>query len=245
MDWNEPRGFQATHLCRRVACSLIPSRCWLARSLVGVSACFATASTCTRSTSSSSLLFREGEWSLPSPFPSPAWNVVMEWRLLEEERKRETHLSSPLLVKLKKWPAFSNDLSETMDETMLKEWAIRWLMTTPFSTGVTKLSKEIERILFSSNPLSFSILFVPSRREKERERERVKYCLEYRGNFLRSRRETIAWFPIRTDSRTEPIENCLKLVWTLKKKKEEKEKRCRIFDFWKKDGRLARCLKHD
>ena len=91
----------------------------------------------------------------------------------------------------------------------------------------------------SSLSLSLSILFVPSRREKER--ERVKYCLEYRGNFLRSRRETIAWFPIRTDSRTEPIENCLKLVWTLKKKKRRKRKKLSYFRFLEK-GWAARSM---
>ena len=91
----------------------------------------------------------------------------------------------------------------------------------------------------SSLSLSLSILFVPSRREKER--ERVKYCLEYRGNFLRSRRETIAWFPIRTDSRTEPIENCLKLVWTRKKKKRRKRKTLSYFRFLEK-GWAARSM---
>lgn len=118
-------------------------------------------------------------------------------------------------------------------------------MTTPFSTGVTKLSKQIERILFFfflSLRVSFRSFFSSKRREKrEREGERVKYCLEYRGNFfhrLSVREETNCCRLISYSNRfvNRTIENCLKIVGKFFDSEKRKKKKNVVGRgiFWKK-----------
>lgn len=71
-------------------------------------------------------------------------------------------------------------------------------MTTPFSTGVTKLSKQIERILFFFfiSPRFFSFLLLVEEKRKERERGRESEILfrisrEFLPSIIGSRRDKL------------------------------------------------------